>query len=48
MNAQTVCESLAYFYDTFIQVMEFKDSAFNVMEEVAFGMTKMKVCAVIR
>jgi hypothetical protein len=42
-NAQTVCESLSYFYDTFYQVMDFKDTAFAVLEEVSLSVTRLKV-----
>jgi hypothetical protein len=43
-NAKSICETLAYFYDTFLQVMEFKDTTFTVLEDVALNVNKLKVC----
>jgi len=42
-NAQPICESLHYFYDTFQQTLDFKEACFTLLDEVARTGAKLKV-----
>eukprot|EP00698_Gefionella_okellyi_P004813 TRINITY_DN14453_c0_g1_i1.p1 TRINITY_DN14453_c0_g1~~TRINITY_DN14453_c0_g1_i1.p1 ORF type:complete len:1107 (-),score=271.51 TRINITY_DN14453_c0_g1_i1:31-3351(-) len=42
-NAQSVCDSLAYFYDSFLQLLDFKEACSTLLEEAARCLVKLKL-----